>query len=63
MKLRRAPLDDVFQEVQFVLRVDGSRRAHVLLSLVESVYHSYNAVMLVILRWYGPAPISTWSRQ
>ena len=53
MKLRSASMDDVFQEVQFVLRADGSRLARVLLLLVEGLYYSYDAAMVVILWWYG----------
>jgi hypothetical protein len=56
MKPRSASLDDVFQEVQFVLRADGSRLARALLLLVEGLYYSYNAAMVVILRWYGRRP-------
>ena len=55
MKVRSAPLDDVHQEVQSVLRMDGRRPSRFLLFLVQSAYRSYHAAMLLLLRWRGPS--------
>ena len=55
MKLRSAPLDRAcHQEFQDVLRSNGGRlAAHVLSSLVGTMYRIDHGVHLLLLRWYG----------
>jgi hypothetical protein len=51
MKLRSAPLDDVYNELDFVLRDDGGFLARALLRLCKRIYGLFHGLMLAILRW------------
>ena len=51
MKLRSAPLDDIHQELEDVLRADGNRLTRVLLFLVNGHYRIHCALDLSVLRW------------
>jgi hypothetical protein len=51
MKLRSGPLDDIHQELEYVLRFDGGHLARVLLFLVNSHYRIHGALDLAVLRW------------
>ncbi len=51
MKHRSAPLDNTFQELQFVLQPDGGPLARTLLRLFSSLYRGQCRLMLLVLRF------------
>jgi hypothetical protein len=51
MKLRSAPLDDIHQELEDVLRADSGRLTRVLLYVVNGHYRIHCAIDLSVLRW------------
>jgi hypothetical protein len=50
MKLRSAPLDDVYSELVFVLSGDGRLLARVLLSIARTLYRWHRRALLAVLR-------------
>ena len=50
MKLRSAPLDDVWQEVQFTLDDDGRLRARIVRRVLTAAYRALKRLMLLIRR-------------
>ncbi len=50
MKIRSAPLDDIYDELDFVLRDDGGLVALALLYFFRCVYGLHRRLMLAILR-------------
>lgn len=50
MKLRSASLDDVLNELQFVLRADGRRAARFWLSVSNALYRAHRAFACTLLR-------------
>lgn len=55
MKLRSAPLDDVYQEIQFTLAFNGTRKARLLLWIFRCAYRFLHRAMLLALRIDWPA--------
>ena len=53
MKLRTAPLDDVHQELSFVLEHHCARPAQFLLRLFRALYRIHCRLMLAALRHLG----------
>jgi hypothetical protein len=51
MKLRSAPLDDVFQEVQFTLDDDGGRLARAVRRSATWTYRLHKVILLVICKF------------
>jgi hypothetical protein len=51
MKLSSAPLDDVFQEVQYVLEADGRLLARLVLWILFRLYWVCGWVLLTVIRW------------
>jgi hypothetical protein len=50
VKLRSAPLDDVFNELQFACDLDGRRFARIVRRLFTCAYRVFRALMLAALR-------------
>jgi hypothetical protein len=55
MKLRSAPLDEVYLEILLVLDEDGRWPARALLWLIGRLYRGFGWLMLTILRRFGSA--------
>jgi hypothetical protein len=51
VKLRSAPLDDIFQELQFTLNRDGGRLARFTGWLFLCAYRALKTAMLLVLTW------------
>jgi hypothetical protein len=51
MKLRSAPLDDVFQEVQLTLDEDGGRLARAVRRSATWIYRAHKAILLAICKF------------
>ena len=56
MKLRTAPLDDVYNELELVLAGDGRLVAHFVLRIFGFCYRSYREAALGVLRYWGRRP-------
>jgi hypothetical protein len=60
MKIRSSPLDDIYQELQFVLTADGGPFAQLILRLFTALYRWHHSAILFALRrrrWRPPVSV------
>jgi len=62
VRLTSAPIDDVHNELRFVLDQDGGPLARTLLRLASFFYRIHHSLMLVVLRRHWGSRIPRGSR-